>query len=154
MHLLIEKKVNTVCYRNIDRVWNIKKSVHSYEQYDTRYMQLCCNILQMLQILQIRLPVTSLFKKDDIQWHQLSSASISCYHFCTYHNHVTFLFPVLSHIPSPNSTASSSVCYQLHSRLILFWFIIVIFMPSSFHRKTKDMCIKEQGHGHQLVIHT
>ena len=67
MHLLIEKKVNTVCYRNIDRVWNIKKSVHSYEQYDTRYMQLCCNILQMLQILQIRLPVTSLFKKDDIQ---------------------------------------------------------------------------------------
>ena len=39
------------------------KSVHSYEQYDTRYMKLCCNILQMLQILQIRLPVTSLSKK-------------------------------------------------------------------------------------------
>jgi hypothetical protein len=27
-------------------------------------------------------------------------------------------------------------------------------MPSSFHRKTKDICIKEQGQSHQLVIST
>jgi hypothetical protein len=26
------------------------------------------------------------------------------YHFCTYYNPVTFLFPALSRIPSPNST--------------------------------------------------
>ena len=37
---------------------------------------------------------------------QLISASTSLYHFCTYHNPVTFLFPTLSRIPSPNSTAS------------------------------------------------
>jgi len=37
---------------------------------------------------------------------QLISASTSLYQFCTYHNTVTFLFPSLSRISSPNSTAS------------------------------------------------
>ena len=80
---------------------------------------------------------------------QLTFASTSLYHFWTYHNPVTFLFPALFRISSPNSNASflpqtpyrpisaltpppfhfysSSVCYQLHSRLLLFNFIIVIY---------------------------
>jgi hypothetical protein len=71
------------------------------------------------------------------QLHQLISASASLSHFCTYHNLVTFSLSALSRIPSHNSTASffclkllfvlflhpvfilfsSSVCYQLYSRL-------------------------------------
>ena len=34
---------------------------------------------------------------------QLIYASTSLYHFCTYHNPVTFLFPALSRISSPSS---------------------------------------------------
>ena len=92
---------------------------------------------------------------------QLISSSASLYHFCTYHNPVTFLFPALSRIPSANPTASfrptppslfclkllidiclhshhplfhfiSAICYQLHSRLLLVNLIIVIYMHRGY----------------------
>jgi hypothetical protein len=43
---------------------------------------------------------------DGRELNELISTSTSLYLFCTYHNPVTFLFPALSRIPSPNSTAS------------------------------------------------
>ena len=86
---------------------------------------------------------------------QLIYASTSLYHFCTYHNPVTFLFPALSRIPSLLPTPPplfclklliglflhshhplfhfiSPVCYQLHSRLLLFNFIIVIYIHRGY----------------------
>ena len=67
----LSKKNSKYCLSQIyrSRVEYIK-SVHSYGQYETRYMILCCNVLQLLQILQIRLPVTSLFEK---RWHTVTA---------------------------------------------------------------------------------
>jgi hypothetical protein len=123
-------------------------------QYETRYMKLCCNFLPMLQILQIRLPITSLFEK---RRHTVTPTHF-CLNFPLSLLHLPQSCDIL--IPGPFSYTLSQlhrlffVCYQLHSRLLLCCFIMVIFIPSTFHRKTKDICLKEQGQCHQLVIYT
>ena len=131
-----------------------KKSFHSYEQYETRYKKLCCKFLPMLQILQIRLPITSLFEK---RRHTVTPTHF-CLNFPLSLLHLPQSCDIL--IPGPFSYPLSQL-HRLFFRLlssafkiIIICFINVIFMPSSFHRKTKDICIKEQGQSHQLVIST
>ena len=107
----------------------------------------------MYDIFPILIPWLSFFWSILGHLSQLISASTSLYHSCTYHNPVTLLFPALSRIPPANSTATfvpqtsyrhisaltppfsifiSSVCYQLHSRLLLFNCIIVIYMHRGY----------------------
>jgi hypothetical protein len=98
-----------------------KKSVHSYEQYDTRYMKLCCNILQMLQILQIRLPVTSLFKK---QRHTVTPTHF-CLNFLLSFLHLPQSCDIL--IPGPFSYPLSQL-HRLFFRLLSTAFKIIIIL--------------------------
>ena len=87
------------------------KSVHSYEQYETRYMKLCCNLLQMLQILQIRLPVTSLFEKR----RQTVTTTHFCLNFPLSFLHLPQSCDIL--IPGPFSYSLSQL-HRLFFRLL------------------------------------
>ena len=97
------------------------KSFHSYVQYETRYMKLCCNFLPMLQILQICLPITSLFEK---RRHTVTPTHF-CLNFPLSLLHLPQSCDIL--IPGPFSYPLSQL-HRLFFRLLSTAFKIIIIL--------------------------
>jgi hypothetical protein len=111
-------------YQLLNRVW---KHIFSNKLFVCKYAiwHILSGLLYVYTLLLmivwylpyiILIPWLSFFWPILDHLSQLISASTSLYHFCTYHNPVTFLFPALSRIPSANST--SSILPQTHYRHI------------------------------------